>query len=345
VDRSAALPRAPSAVLGPTGAPRLGAYQGWLGTADLGPLRPEGLLASLRHAARERRWHQVVIATAGHLLVVGIQDGGTLAGGSVWLTARAGGEPLLARSAAGVAGVNARVGPRPGPGARAAFAAPRMELSLERRSDRFQLRADLGAALQLEAYLETRGAPEPLALVAPLPEGGLRAVQLSGPLAVAGTLTLGGAPLPLAGGLAAIDFTAGVFPRTASWRRLTAVGRLGDGRAVALHLAEGLSGAEPGEGGEDVLLAGAGPLRLPPVVFEAASGPPEPGWRAASADGAVELAFRPVASQAESRDLLLVSSRVRRQAGVLSGRVPGPDGAQLDLDGLPALAEDLEARW
>ena len=345
MDRPAALPRAPGDALGPTGAPRLGAYQGSLGKVDLSPLAPPGLLASVRHAAREKRWQRVLLGTAGHVVSLSIVDAGALAGGAVWVADRASGEVVFDRSAGGVPGLSARVGSRPGPGARATFAAPGMELTLERRSDRFQLQADLGSSLTLEAFLDARGAPEPFALVAPLPPDGPRVAQVTGPLPVQGALSVRGRRSALDGGLAVLTFGAGLFPRASAWRACSAAGRLPDGRPVALHLAEGLPGLAAGDGGEDALLLERGPLRLPPVSFQADPRSPTAAWRITSQDGAVDLSFRPVASHHEARELLMVALRTTQLAGELSGRVPGPGGAPLALAGLAAVVEDLAARW
>jgi hypothetical protein len=339
-----ALPRAPADALGPTG-PRFGAYAGSLGRVDLSALAPEGLLASVRHAARLKRWQRVVLVGPAHLVVATILDGGAVAGGSVWVVDRASGEVRWDRSATGLSGLNARVGERPGAGARASFAGPGFSLTLERRSDRYQLEADLGEALGLEALLDARGAPDPFALVAPLPEDGVRATQVSGPLALSGVLRLRGERHALDGGLAALDYGAGLFPREVAWRKVTAAGRLADGRPVALHLAEGLDGAEPDDGGEDVLLLGPGPQRLPPVAVQADAQSAAATWRLVSGDGAVDLTFHPAASHREGRELLLVSTAITQLAGTLSGRLPGPQGEPLVLDGLPAVAEDLAARW
>jgi hypothetical protein len=339
-----ALPRAPSDALGPTG-PRLGAYAGSIGRVDLSALAPEGLLASLRHALRLKRWQRVVLVGPLHLLVATVLDAGALASASLWVVDRATGEVRWDQAVTGLPGVNARVGERPGAGARTTFAGPGFSLTLERRSDRYQLEADLGAGLGLEARLDARGAPDPFALVAPLPEAGVRATQITGPLAVTGLLTLRGERLPLDGGLAALDYGAGLFPREVAWRKVTAAGRLADGRPVALHIADGLEGLSPEDGGEGVLLLGPGPLRLPPVVVEADSQSASNPWRLASLDGAVDLHFTPAAIHREGRELLVVNARVTQLAGVLSGRLPGPDGAPLELSGLPAVAEDLAARW
>jgi hypothetical protein len=333
------LPRAPADALGPTG-PRFGTYRGSLGRVDLTPLQPDGLLAQLRHATRVRRWYEVLLVTAGHAVVVAVEEAGALAEGTAWVADRATGEVLFDRAAGGVPGVTTRVGDRPGAGARASFVAPGMELRLERRSDRYQLAVEVGPALRLEARLDGSGAPDPYALVAPLPGDGLRAGQVSGALPTSGELVVRGTALPLAGALAVVDYGAGVYPREVAWRRATALGRLPDGRAVVLRLADG-PGDQPVD---DVLIGPGGPVRLPPVAFQAEEGSPTAPWRLASEDGAVELLFRPAASHRETRTLLLLEARTTQLAGRLSGRLPGPDGDPVEVEGLAALVEERAAR-
>ncbi len=339
------LLRAPADALGPTGEPRLGRYLGSLGRVELASLAPEGMVASLRHAARSKRWQRVLLALPGHLLFLEILDGGTLAGGSAWIAERTSGEVLFDRDAAGVTGLNVRVGERPGAGARASFTAPGVALGLERRADRYRLTADLGSSLQLDVMLDTHEAPEPFSLVAGLPEGGLRAAQVTGPLPVEGTLEVRGRPVPLAGGLAVLEYGAGLFPREVGWRKVTAVGRLGDGRPVALHLVDGLPGASNEDGADDVLLVGRGPVALPPVVVEIDPGTATASCRILSSDGSVDLSFKPAAAHRDSRGLLLVSLATTQLAGELSGTLPGPGGKPLQLSGLPCVLEDREARW
>jgi hypothetical protein len=339
----APLPRAPADALGPTGEPRLGRYAGPLGRAEFASLAPEGLLASLRHAARSRRWQRVLLALPGHLLFVEILDGGTLAGGLAWIAERGSGEVLFDRDAAGVTGLNVRVGERPGAGARASFTAPGVALSLERRADRFRLVADLGGSLQLDVQLDTRDAPEPFSLVAGLPGEGLRAAQLTGPLAIEGSLQVRGRPVSLEGGLAVLEFGAGVFPGQVGWRKVTAAGRLADGRPVALHLVDGLPGGD--DGADDVLLLGSGPVALPPVAVEIDPGTSTAPCRILSADGAVDLTFQPVAVHRDTRGLLMLSLATTQLAGRLSGTVPGPGGRPIQVDGLGGVIEDRSARW
>ena len=339
------LLRAPADALGPTSEPRLGRYAGSLGRADFSSLAPEGLVASLRHATRSKRWQRALLTLPGHLLFLEILDGGTLAGGSAWIAERVSGEVLFDRDAGGVTGINVHVGERPGAGARASFTAPGVALGLERRADRFRLTADLGEALRLDVQLDTRDAPEPFSLVAGLPEEGLRAAQVTGPLPVEGTLEVRGRAVPLDGGLAVLEFGSGIFPHLVGWRKVTAAGRLADGQAVAVHLVDGLPGASNQDGADDVLLAGAGPVALPPVVVEIDAGSAVAPGRVLSPDGSVDLAFQPAAVHRDSRGLLMVSMATTQLAGALSGTLPGPGGRPLQVSGLGCLLEDRSARW
>lgn len=339
------LLRAPADALGPTGEPRLGRFTGSLGRVELASLAPEGLVASLRHAARSKRWQRVLMALPGHLVFVEILDGGTLAGGSAWIAERSSGEVLYDRGASGVSGLNAWVGERPGAGARASFTAPGVALGLERRADRFRLTADLGGSLRVDVMLDTSGAPEPFSLVASLPGGGLRAAQVTGPLPVQGTIEVRGRPVTLDGGLAVLEYGAGLFPHLAGWRKVTAAGRLADGRPVAIHLVDGMPGATAEDGADDVLLLGTGPVAQPPVVVEIDPGTATAPCRVLSPDGSVDLTFQPAAAHRDARGLVLVSLVTTQLSGELSGTLPGPGGAPLRVSRLPCVLEDRKARW
>jgi Protein of unknown function (DUF2804) len=302
-------------------------------------------VASLRHAARSRRWQRVLLALPGHLVFVEILDGGTLAGGSAWIADRSSGEVLYDRDASGLPGLNVRVGDRPGAGARATFTAPGVALGLERRADRFRLTADLGGSLRLDVMLDTSGAPEPFSLVGGFPDGGLRAAQVTGPLPVHGTIEVRGRPVSLDGGLAVLEYGAGLFPHLVGWRKVTAAGRLADGRPVAIHLVDGLPGATAEDGADDVLLVGTGPVALPPVVVELDPGTATAPCRVLSPDGTVDLTFQPAAAHRDARGLLLVTLETTQLSGALSGTLPGPGGAPLQVSGLPCVLEDRTARW
>ena len=93
------------------------------------------------------------------------------------------------------------------------------------------------------------------------------------------------------------------------------------------------------------MLLGPGPMALPPVSFLSDPSSPTGPWRVSSADGRVDLTFRPVADHREARELFFVSLKTEQLAGELSGRLPGLDGAPLEVSGLAALVEERAVRW
>jgi len=334
------LPRAPTDAIGPEG-PRLGRHAGWLGRADLSSLSPPGLLDSLRHALRERRWQRALLCGRDHLVLVHLEDGGPLASGLLWVVEQGSGRVLVEQAAVGLPGVSGQVGDRPGAGARASFAATGLTLALERRSDRFQLDAAAGE-VRLAATLDTRGAPDPQALVALTGEDGLRVAQVSGPLALGGWLEVAGVRHRLEGGAAALDFASAVLPAAAAWRRLTAISPAGAPSRL-LHLAAGpdTGAAARGPGdhpGESVLLGPGGPVPLPPVILEPAA---EPGRWHATGGGGLALTFRAAAIHREARERLGRSSQRTFLVGTLAGRLPAEEGGFLEVGEWPAMAEDF----
>ena len=252
------------------------------------------------------------------------------------------GRVLVEQGAAGLPGVSGRVGDRPGAGARASFTATGLALALERRSDRFQLDAAAGE-VRLMATLDTRGAPEPQALVALTGEDGLRVSQVSGPLALGGWIEVAGVRHRLEGGAAALDFANAVLPAAAAWRRLTALSPAGAPPRL-IDLAAGPDGGAAARGpgdhpGESVLLGPGGPIPLPPVILGPSA---EPGrWHATGAG--LALTFRASAIHRQARERLAGSTQRAFLVGTLAGRLPAAEGGSLEVAEWPAMAEDFVA--
>ena len=59
-----------------------------------------------------------------------------------------------------------------------------------------------------------------------------------------------------------------------------------------------------------------------------------------SADGRVDLAFRPEGFRAQTIDLKLIASRYLQPFGTFSGNLDG-----VAVEGLPGVTEDHAARW
>ncbi|HYG66248.1 MAG TPA: DUF2804 family protein, partial [Anaeromyxobacteraceae bacterium] len=202
---------------------------------------------------------------------------------------------------------------------------------------RFEVR--LGDALRLDALLARSGAPAPFTLVAPVPDGGVRATLKAAPLPVTGLLRARGRVFPLDGAFGGVDHTAGVLARETAWRWAFGLGRAG-GSPVAFNLCEGFPGIPAGDPGENALFAAPVPERLPSVTFAFDRERPLAPWRVTSADGAVALDFRPRAVHREDREVAIVRTRFAQVAGEFTGTVGGVAVAEL-----PGVVEDHWALW
>lgn len=331
------LPPCPAALLDARGAPALGAFSGAHAAVDLAPLATPGIFGRLRHLARAKTWVWAVAVSDEVLAALAIVEAGFFAGGFAWALDRRAGGTIFEASAAGLPGVTARVGARAFGAAR--LTAAGLAAEVLPAGPGVGVRAK-GPGFSLEAVLSPAGAPAPFSLVAPVPGGGVRATTKSAGLAARGGVTAGGRTFSLEGGAGGLDFTSGVLARETSWRWAFATGRAAGG-PFGFNLCEGF-GLLPGDPGENAGFA-AGPYRLPPVVFQV--GGPKSPWRISGGGGAVELAFLPQGSHAESRNLGLVSTRFVQVAGTFEGTIPGPDGEPLRIAGLPGVVEDHWARW
>lgn len=340
----APLPAAPDAAFAPGVAPRLGAYAGSLDRAGLAALVAPGLRGRARRLAREKRWLYALAATDEVIAAAAIVLGGWFAGAFAWAVDRRTGAVLLDRSAAGLPGVSAAVDDRPGAGARARFDGRGLSARMARDGASFRLEVEARGA-RLDVTLDASGAPAPFVLVAPVPGGGARATQKAGALRASGALVAGGRAWRLDGGTGGVDATMGLLARETAWRWAFGTGRSAAGAPIAFNLAEGFAGVPDGDPGENAVFAGAAPARLPPVRFERDPGSPLAPWRVASDDGAVDLAFRPLAAHRERRELVVLRTRFVQVAGEFAGRVAGPDGRPVAVERLPGVVEDHWARW
>jgi hypothetical protein len=329
------LPQCPAALLGQGGEPVLGAFAGAHAAVDLSALASPGLTGRLRHLARAKTWVWATVVSDEVLAAVAIVEAGFFAGGFAWGLDRRSGVVLFEASAAGLPGLTARVASR-------AFGTARLTargLGAELVPDgaALALRAR-GAGFALDAILTPASASAPFTLVAPVPGGGVRATTKSAGLAARGRLTAGGRTYPLDGGAGGLDFTTGVLARETSWRWAFATGR-GAGGPRGFNLCEGF-GVAADDPGENAGFAGV-PYRLPAVVFEV--GGPKAPWRITGAG--VALSFHPQGAHAESRNLGLVSTRFVQVAGTFEGRIPGPEGEPVRVEGVAGVVEDHWARW
>lgn len=169
-------------------------------------------------------------------------------------------------------------------------------------------------------------------------------------LPVSGEIELEGRRIALDPGecAAVLDWTGSFFPYRTVWHWAAAAGRDRAGRPFGLNVARGVH-ESPGHTENAVWLDGR-PAALPRVRFEPGRAPLDP-WRivaAAEGDGAwgaVDLEFRPLGERAEDVNLGAVASRFRQPYGTYHGRLRDGEGRTCEVDGVPGVAEDHDARW
>jgi hypothetical protein len=67
-------------------------------------------------------------------------------------------------------------------------------------------------------------------------------------------------------------------------------------------------------------------------------------WRVTTADGAVDLTFRPFAAHREHRDVVFVRSRFAQPLGLWHGTLK-VDGITYPVNSAPGVAEEQDVTW
>jgi hypothetical protein len=198
-------------------------------------------------------------------------------------------------------------------------------------------------APELRLELELDGAPTPLTAVSDVGHGARlpgATVKQAG-LHARGEVLLDGRRLSIEHARACVDWTEGFFPRHTRWQWATGAGDSTGGVPVGFNLALGVH--DGARHSENALWVEGAPAALPPVKFQVTPG--RAPWTVRSADGAVDLRFRPRAERTEDVNLGLVSSRYRQPFGHFEGRIRDARGREVELDGVPGVAEDHDAIW
>jgi hypothetical protein len=338
------LPPAPAEPFGPSGAPAFGAYAGPLERAALGRAAAHQAQGWFRRVVRRKRWIYLLAASDEAMVAAAVVEGGWFGAGFAWVLDRSLGAMAFDRTASGLPGLNARVDDRIGPGGGARFSGLGLAIDVQLRAGGADLRVVARNGIRAEVALDARGAPSPFVLVTPVEGPGVRVTQKAGGLRASGRVELAGRTLRLDGGLGGLDATHGFLARETAWRWAFGTGTLPGGEPFAFNLAEGFGGVPPGDPGENALLLGEATVRLPAVRFTFDRDAPHSPWRVASADGALDLAFAPVAVHRDDRDMGPLSTRFRQVAGTFAGTLPSPRGP-LAVAGVPGVVEDHRARW
>jgi hypothetical protein len=331
------LPPAPDKVVDPDGEPRFGTYQGLIPHVAWDGLQGAFARPAWWRRLHQKRWQYVGIAHPDCFLGVAIADVGWAANAFAYCFDRTQQAVVGGLSEMGLPGLTAAVGGSPGEGALSWFSAWHSRIRCERPpgSAIYHLHVT-HPDLTIEAEIRTDGAPPWLAAVLPIAGGVANATHKSGPLHVRGSARSGGRTFDLASATASLDHTIGLLARDTAWRWASA-----HRPGLGFNLQAGFNGD-----GENVLWLDGSPIRLAAARFDFDPAAPLAPWRLHTADGLLDLTFRPEGARREDTNLGIAQSRYIQPIGTFSGTVRrSPDDPGRPVEDLLGVTEDHFARW
>jgi hypothetical protein len=178
-----------------------------------------------------------------------------------------------------------------------------------------------------------------IAPVGPSRDGLVNVTEKRALLPVSGELTVRGRRRRLDGALGGYDYTHGLLARRTMWRWAYALGRAKSGERVGFNLVQGFVGEPECTAWVDGEVF---PMREGRFAFDRDE--PLSEWRVSTADGAVDLRFKPGGMHSEQKNLGLVASRFVQPAGAYSGTLR-VGAKELVLDGVLGVTEDQDVLW
>lgn len=351
-EREMPLPPVPNSVATSQGEPRFGKYQGELSEVDLGRLQGRWAPAVAAKLLKRKRWVYTFAATPEVAAIFAVVDLGYTSSAfavAVDLQER---RPLCDVSFLGAPGPLVVVSDRPGAGLTASFRTLGGRLSAKRgeEDERYQLEVDVSRvrtgslqSFQWRGELLVAGGPPALTLIAPVEDDGLvNVTQKHCGLLALGSLEAGGKRFRMDGGVGGLDYTHGYLARHTSWRWAFAAGRLADGTPIGFNFAEGFN--ESSGHNENGLWVGDRLYPLPRARFEYDPKELLDPWRVTTADGSVDLRFKPIYVHRDEKDLRLVVSHFAQPVGLFEGTVRVA-GRTYTVSQLPGVTEDQDMLW
>jgi hypothetical protein len=333
------LAPAPDAVVDPhSGLPRFGSYVGSIPRVDLTALAG----GALRRVAREKRWVYFAIASEDVYVAVAIARFGYV---STCFGYVLDAKTMRIASAASVLAppTACRVSDRTTDGTLATFRFGGVDAEIARvvGTPAYALHVDL-RDIHLHATLSTTNAPPAMTAVAPVGErqdGLVNTTEKRALLAVRGELEVAGQRRPLGGALGGYDYTHGLLARRTIWRWAYAMGRAKSGERVAFNLVQGFVG-------EPECTAWVEGEVFPLSEGRFAFDPEQPlaEWRVSTADGTVDLRFKPGGMHSEQKNFGVIHSRFVQPVGAYAGTLR-LGGRELVLDGVLGVTEDQDVLW
>jgi Protein of unknown function (DUF2804) len=347
--RSSLLPPSPRVVEDAGGAPRFGTFQGSLDVVDLSKLRGSHQPSRLGRLRTHKKWLYTFVATPEVAVLSAIVDLNYTSNAFILAFDYTSGRVLTDVGVLGLPRPLVGVNGHPAAGTKAEFRRPdfRARVWRDHGDDSFHGRARVGLRkpkLELTWDLHTVGGPPPMTLIAPVAGGGVVNVsQKWAGLAASGLLEVDGRRYALDGGVGGMDYTNGYLARETSWRWAFVNGRLDDGTPFGINLVEGFN--ESGESvNENALWLGEELIPLGRARFTWNPSEVLDPWQVRTADGVLDLHFKPVAAHQELRDLKVVKSSFKQPVGLWEGEVRLGDRS-FGFRDAPGVAEDQTVLW
>jgi hypothetical protein len=331
------LPLAPDSVVVPTGEPAFGTYQGQIPHVAWHGLQGRFARSALWRRLHQKRWQYVGLAGPECFIGVAVADVGWAATAFAYCFDRSRQTIVGGLSERGLPGLMASVGGSPGEGALSRFRSMHSRILFVRPPGSAIYRLHVQHAdLDLDVEIGTDGAPPDLAAVLPNADGVANCTHKSGPLRVRGRVRSGGRTYDLADATASLDHTVGLLGRRTAWQWASA-----HRPGLGFNLQSGFNGD-----GENALWLDGRLIRLAAASFDFDPSDPLAPWRIRTADGLLDLAFRPEGARREDTNLGLARSRYVQPVGTFSGIVRrslnSPGQTVHDLLGV---TEDHFALW
>jgi hypothetical protein len=291
----------------------------------------------VRRALWWKRWHFAAMAGPHCYAALVLVDAGWIASAFAYLFDFERGEMAAEHGWKGLPGLNVSIGDHPGAGAHSTWRSRGAALSIERRArdSAYRVRAR-APGLEIDAVLDTAGAPPALCAIAPIANGVANCTHKTMCLRVTGSASAGGRAYALTGTSGSMDHSSGVLARDTSWRWANAA-RAG----LGFNLVEGFNGPV-----ENALWLGEKLVPLGAARFDLDPSDPLRPWRITTECGQLELEFEARGARRQDVDLWIAKSRYVQPIGMFRGTLrPGGGAAAIEIRDLPGVTEDQETRW
>jgi hypothetical protein len=318
------------------GSPVFGAWAGSVPDAGFATLNEEYPRRLVARRLVEKRWVYLLVPTPEAMLAMAIVDAGYLSSGFCTVLDRGSGK-LLFDSSPVLPPLCATVSDAPGDGMNARLVGPRIHARIERSGGRILVEARwMTAAVDL--VLDAGAAPPALSVCSRIDTGRFNFTQKLAAVPAEGEIRAGNARFGVHGELSGIDFTHGFPARETKWLWAFGSGTVG-GHTIAFNLSEGFLPGSP----ESAVWIDGPPCGTGPVHFEGDFSDPAATWRIRGQT--VDLVFTPEGRRAQKIDLGIVASRYVQPFGTFRGRLTSVSGERIEIDDLPGVTEEHEARW